>query len=61
MRRVVVIDRRPLEPRPEVTLDLRHQLPRVLRKIDPRPGLGRDDELPHACIAILLPGVETLG
>ncbi len=61
VRRVVVIDRHPLEPRAEIVLDLRHQLPRVLGEVHPSPRLGRDDDLPEASIPSLLPGVEPFG
>src|SRR5438876_1223551 len=52
---IVVVDRRPLERSAEVALHLHDQRPGVRGEIQARPVLGRDDELPEADVAGLLP------
>ncbi len=56
--RVVVVDRHPLEPRPEVALHRRHEVAGVLAEVHAVTVLGRDDELPQAPVARALPRGE---
>src|SRR2546430_405338 len=58
---VVVIDRDPLEPGPEVMLHLAHEASGMEAEIELRPLLGRDDGFPEARVAGPLPGAEASG
>src|SRR5260370_21576243 len=48
---VVVIDRDPLKPGPEIAFHPRHQVLDVLPEIDPVRVLGRNDQRPHYFVA----------
>ena len=58
--RVVVVDRDPLEPGPEVGLHGGEEPARVLAKVQPVTFLGREDELPEPPVARLLPASEAV-
>jgi len=55
---VVVVDRDPLEPRPEIPLHGIQDAPSVVHQVESLAALGRQDHLPHARIFGLLPAVE---
>jgi hypothetical protein len=59
--RVVVDDRHPFQLGVKIPFHPSHQLPRVTRKVDPVPELGRNDDFEEPLIARSLPCVESLG
>src|SRR5213076_3087711 len=58
---VVVVDRDPLEPGPEVVFHLAHEASGMEAEIELRPLLGRDDGFPEARVAGRLPGAQRRG
>src|SRR5881628_734540 len=59
--RVVVVDGHPIEARSQISLHVRHEGPRVRLEIKAISMLGRDDELPEACVAGPLPASQSGG
>src|SRR5207244_12976772 len=56
--RVVVVDGYPFEARSQISLHVRHAGPRVRLEIKAIGMLGRNDELPEACVAGPLPASQ---
>src|SRR5438552_2444723 len=56
--RVVVVDGYPFEARSQISLHVRHEGPRVRLEIKAIGMLGRNDELPEACVAGPLPASQ---